>query len=124
MSNQNSEVSTKRTLSFYLAFVIMLIPFILSVNTDLAQFSEHKDTGIPPAFFNIIFSVDALIVLSMVLIYFYKKVGVILFPILVMMHFMLHNFYLSVSLYADLFLLFVFCGAGLAVIVPRWIAFK
>lgn len=124
MQEQSPETTIKRTRSFYIALIIMLLPFILSVNTDLAHFAEHHDTGVPAGFFWIIFIVDFLILLCMVLIYFYKKAGVVLLPFAVLLHFLLHNFYLSTTLYADMFLLFVYCGAGLAVIIPRWKAFR
>lgn len=124
MQEQHPEATFKKSLSLYIVLILMLIPFILSVNTDLAHFSQHTDTGVPKEFLWIIFTVDFLVLLCMVLIYFYRKVGAILLPVAVMMHFLLHDFYLSTTLYADLFLLFVYCGAGLAVIIPKWKIFR
>ena len=124
MEESHSETEYKRSTFFYIALILLLGAFFLSVNTDLAQFSEHKDTGVPQDFFWIIFSVDFLVVFSVVLIYFYKKAGAILFPVFVMTHFLLYNFYLSTRLLADLNVLFVYFAAGLLVIIPRWKVFR
>lgn len=124
MENNTTENVISKSKYFYIALVLLVLSLVLSFNTDLAQFTLHEKNGIPVQFFWIIFSVDALILFSLLLIYFYKKVGAILFPILVFLHFMLHNFYLSTSLMADLNVLFVYFAAGLLVIVPRWKDFR
>ncbi len=124
MKGSITEKTTSRSKYFYIALVLLIFSLVLSFNTDLAQFTLHEKNGIPIEFFWIIFSVDALILFSLLLIYFYKKAGAILFPVLVFLHFMLHNFYLSTSLLADLNVLFVYFAAGLLVIVPRWKDFR
>ena len=124
MENNTTENVIRRSKYFYIALVLLVLSLVLSFNTDLAQFTLHEKNGIPIEFFWIIFSVDALILFSLLLIYFYKKAGAIFFPVMVFLHFMLHNFYLSTSLLADLNVLFVYFAAGLLVIVPRWKNFR
>ncbi len=124
MEENHSQPLIKRSKFFYIALILLLPVFFLSVNTDLLHYSQRKDTGVPDFFFWIIFSVDLLIVVSIVLIYFYRKLGAILFPLMVITHFTMHNFYLSTMLLSDLNLLFVYFAAGLLVIIPRWSVFK
>lgn len=124
MNDHSSEKSIGRSRFFYLALGLLFLVFLLSLNTDFAQFSERRDTGIPNGFFWMVFTVDVCIVLSLVLIYLYRKAGAFLFPCFVLAHFFLHNFYLSTTLFSDLNLLFVYFAAGLLVIIPRWNVFK
>ena len=111
---------TKKTKGFYLAIAIIGIAFLMSVNTDLQFLSQSSEMQIPSEFLWIIFTVDILAILMLVLTAMFKKTGVILFPFLVLLHFLLHSFYLSTFLYFDLAALFAFFAAGLFVIVPRW----
>jgi hypothetical protein len=127
MENQtNDDVKSldHRSLSFNLAHILIFIFFLLILNTDLAQYSQHTITGIPTGFVATIFVVDLCIVLMLVLQFFYKKIGTFLFPVFVLIHQGLYEFYLSTTLYAGLFLLFVYCTAGLLVVIPRWKSYK
>jgi hypothetical protein len=124
MENQYFDQSEKKTISFYFALVLTFILFLLMLNTDLAHYSQHENTRVPFWFVNLLIGLDIVIVLSLVFIYFYKKIGVFLFPISVFIHHLLYEFYLSTTLLAGLHLLFVFLTAGLLVIIPRWKFFK
>ena len=124
MENQYFGEVKKRSLSFYLALAITFIFYILMLNTDMAQYSQHHETGVPSWFISVLFGVDAIILVSLILVYFFKKIGVYLLPLLVMVHHLLYEFYLSTTLLAGLHLLFVFLTAGLLVIIPRWKLFK
>ena len=112
--------SFKNNKDYYLSFGLILLVFLLSVNTDLAEFSQHQSLNIPTGFFYYTFGVDILVILSWILILFFRKIGVILFPVLVMLHFGLHNYFLSTYLYSDITALFLFVGVGLIAIIPRW----
>lgn len=114
----------EKTTGFYIAIVALLLLFFLSLGIDVTEFLKQQEINIPSWFFYIIFSVDILIALSILSIYFYRKVGVYLYPILVVTHLFLHEFYLSTLLYADLFNLFAFVGLGLLMIIPKWRFFK
>jgi hypothetical protein len=124
MENDHSENNVKRTSAFYFALILMFILFLLTLNTDFAQYSQHTDTGIPMWFFKILFPVDFIILAALVLIFFYRKIGVFLFPGFVLIHHLLYEFYLSTTLLSGLHLLFVYVGIGLLVIIPRWKDFK
>ncbi|WP_124641586.1 MULTISPECIES: hypothetical protein [Amniculibacterium] len=124
MENQYFGEVKKRSLSFYLALAITFIFYILMLNTDMAQYSQHHETGVPSWFISVLFGVDAIILVSLILVYFFKKIGVYLLPLFVMVHHLLYEFYLSTTLLAGLHLLFVFLTAGLLVIIPRWKLFK
>jgi len=112
--------SFKNNKDYYIFFGLILLVFLLSVNTDLAEFSQHQSLNIPSGFFYYTLGVDALVILSWILIVFFRKIGAVLFPILVLLHFSLHNYFLSTYLYSDITTLFLFIGLGLIAIIPRW----
>ncbi len=116
--------TSKKTTGFYIALVILLVCIGISVNTDLAQFSQHEDVQIPIWFFYVIFGLDILMVASVVLIYFYRKLGIYLLPVAASVHMIMNSFYLSVIRYSDLNILFAFFVAALFVTIPRWKYFK
>ncbi|MPT30776.1 MAG: hypothetical protein E2600_03740 [Chryseobacterium sp.] len=104
----------------YIIFGLIILVYLLSINTDLAELSQHRIINIPSGFFYYTLGVDILVVISWMLILFYKKLGVILFPVFVMVHFELHNYFLSTYLYSDITVLFLYVGLGLLAIIPRW----
>lgn len=122
MNDTNTTTTSKKTWSFYFAILLMVVLAFLSLNTDFAHLSA--DENVPTWFYYLLFSVDFLVFSSIVLIYFYKNIGVFLLPISVITHYIFHNYYLSTTLYSDLHLLFVFISAGLLVIIPRWNFFR
>lgn len=105
---------------FYLIFGLIILVYFLSINTDLTEFSLHRSINIPQGFFYLTFGADILIILSWLIILFYRKVGVVLFPVFVMIHFGLHDYFLSTYLYSDVTTLFLFIGLGLFAVIPRW----
>lgn len=113
-----------RTTSFYAAIVILSILSFLSIGVDIIEYKQHKDINIPIDFSYLILAIDALIVLSIIAIFFYRKIGVFLYPIVVFSHYFLQLYYLKTLLYADLFNLFAFIGLGLLAIIPKWKFFK
>lgn len=112
--------SFKNNKDYYVFFGLILLVFLLSVNTDLAEFSQHQSLNIPSGFFYYTLGVDVLVIFSWILIMFFRKIGAVLFPILVLLHFSLHNYFLSTYLYSDITTLFLFIGLGLIAIIPRW----
>jgi ABC-type xylose transport system permease subunit len=124
MENQYFETVTKRSKSFYFAIILTFVLFLLMLNTDLAQYSQHLDTKVPTWFVQLLLVIDVAILGCLALVYFYRKIGVYLFPVLVLLHHLLYEFYLSTTLLAGLHLLFVFLTAGLLVIIPRWKSYK
>lgn len=124
MENYGIGETSKKTKGFIWALVLIFLAYILTINLDLAKFSEQQDLQIPAWFNYSILALDALVILGLVLIYFYKKIGVYLVPAVIVFHYVFHQYYMEVMLYSDLFTLFVFSSAGLFVIVPRWKFFK
>ncbi|WP_312765006.1 hypothetical protein [Epilithonimonas sp.] len=116
--------SFKNNKDHYIIFGLIILVYMLSINTDLAELSQHRDINIPSGFFYYTLSVDVLVILSLILILFYRKLGVILFPFFVMIHFSLHNYFLSTYLYSDITVLFLYVGLGLLAIIPRWNSMK
>lgn len=105
---------------YYIIFGLILLVFLLSINTDLQQYSQHRLVHIPAGFFYFTFGIDFLVLVSWILILFFRKVGVILFPVFILIHFGLHNYFLSTYLYSDITALFLFIGIGLMAAIPRW----
>ena len=112
--------SFKNNKDHYLFFGLIILVYLLSINTDYAEYSLHQKINIPGNFFYYTFGIDILVVISWILILLFRKAGVILFPIFVAMHFGLHNYFLSTFLYSDITVLFLYIGLGLLSIIPRW----
>ena len=116
--------SFKNNKDYYLIFGLILLVFFLSFNTDMEEYKLHKQINIPQGFFYYTFGVDILVVISWLLIIFFRRLGVILFPLFVAVHFFLHNYFLSTFLYSDVTVLFLFIGLGLLAVIPRWNVLK
>ncbi|MBF5027089.1 hypothetical protein [Planobacterium oryzisoli] len=111
---------------FILALAAMLLFAVMGVGVDADELLQSKENhiDIPGWYFYLIFGVDLLIILSIVLIYLYRKSGVLLFPLGTALHFYFHLYYLDTFLYSDVTSLFLFVGIGLLVILPKWQFFK
>lgn len=122
--NEFNNESPKKDGFFIFTLVILLVFCGMAIGTDFDQFSQHKSLNIPSWYFYIIFSVDVLMILSLVFIYFYRKPGVYLYPAFVLAHLICHVYYLDTLLYTDVTNLFAFVGFGLFAIIPKWQFFK
>lgn len=107
---------------FGLIFIFFMSTY--TINLDVVEFIQRKEILIPDWFLYLTFVMDFLMVFSLILIYFYRKMGIYLFPLAVITHFMLQNFYLNSFLYIDLFLLFLYFSVILVSVIPRWNFFK
>lgn len=116
----SADKSFKNNKDYYLIFGLVILVFLLSINTDVAEYSLHQEINIPQGFFYYTFGVDVLVFISWILIMFFRKIGIILFPLFVLVHFFLHNYFLSTFLYSDVTVLFLFVGLGLLAVIPRW----
>ncbi len=124
MDNSYFDKSPKKTTSFYAAVIVLTLFLLFSFGIDLTEYDQHQEINIPTWFSYIVLMIDILMVLSMIALFFYRKIGVYAYPLLIIIHLFLHEFYLSTLLYADLFNLFVFIGLGLLAIIPKWKFFK
>ncbi len=123
MENFTNE-SPKKDLSFILSLVALLIFSLMGAGIDTDEFLQRIELNIPSSYFFLIYSVDALMIIGLLLIFFYKKAGVFLFPAAVLWHYVLHSYYLSTFLYTDVTNLFLYFALGLVAIIPKWKFFK
>ncbi|WP_417429449.1 hypothetical protein [Halpernia sp.] len=114
----------KKTLSFYLALASLALFTLMGIGMDGDEFLQHNLLNIPIWYFYLIFTVDFFSLLSLVGIAFFRKLAVYFFPVFVVLHFYLHQFYLSTFLYTDVSNIFLFIGIGLLMIIPKWKYFK
>ncbi|MCG2792277.1 MAG: hypothetical protein L6262_01860 [Weeksellaceae bacterium] len=121
---KSADRSFQSNKDYYLFFGLIILLYCLSINTDYAEYSLHRTINIPGNFFYYTFGADLLVMLSAVLILLFRKVGVLLFPLFVAIHFALHNYFLSTFLYSDVTVLFLYIGLGLVAVIPRWKALK
>lgn len=124
LMKKTSQKYPERTTWFIGALIFIFIFSTFSFNIDYTEMAQRNENGIPGWYFYLIFSVDVLMIISQILIFFYRKVGIYLFPVAVFTHFLLHNFYLSSFLYFDLMLLFFYFAIILFMTIPRWKYFK
>jgi len=114
----------KKGIGFILALVALLLFTMMGVGLDFDEYLQHESLNIPLGYFYLIFSIDILMIAGIVLIYFYRKIGIILFPLMLVLHFFMHNYYLSTFLYSDVTNLFLFTGFGMLAIIPKWKFFR
>lgn len=123
MNAEFANESPKKGTGFIAALALLLSISLNGFGIDLDEFNNHVDLAIPQWYFYLIFFVDVLMIIGLILIFFYKKAGIYLFPAAVLLHFSLHNYFLSTFLYTDVTNLFMFV-MSLFFILPKWQFFK
>jgi hypothetical protein len=103
----------KKGWGFILAFAALMLFTIMGLGIE-----------IPRWYFFVIFSIDILMMIGLILMFFYRKIGIFMFPALLVLHFFMHNYYLSTFLYTDVTNLFLFTGFGMLAIIPKWKFFR
>ena len=124
MNEEFSNESPKKDLGFILSLAALLLFTMMGIGIDSDEYVQQNDLNIPAFYFIIIFLIDLLMVIGLILIFFYRKIGVYLFPAAVVLHFFFHNYYLSTFLYTDVTNLFIFISVGLLAFIPKWQFFK
>ena len=124
MNEEFSNESPKKDLGFILSLAALLLFTMMGIGIDYDEYLQQNDLNIPGFYFILIFLIDLLMIVGLILIFFYRKMGVYLFPAAVVLHFFLHNFYLSTFLYTDVTNLFIFISVGLLAFIPKWQFFK
>ncbi len=124
MNEEFSNESPKKDLGFFLSLAALLLFTLMGVGIDYDEYLQQNDLNIPGFYFMLIFLTDLLMLLGLAFIFFYRKIGIYLFPAAVVLHFFLHNFYLSTFLYTDVTNLFIFISVGLLAFIPKWQFFK
>jgi len=124
MNDDFSNESPKKDLGFILSLCALLLFSLMGIGIDSDEYLQKTDLNIPGFYFLLIFFTDLLMIIGLLLIFFYRKIGVYLFPVAVVLHFMLHNYYLSTFLYTDVTNLFLYISVGLLAFIPKWKFFK
>lgn len=124
MNDDFSNESPKKDLGFILSLCALLLFSLMGIGIDSDEYLQKADLNIPGFYFLLIFFTDLLMIVGLLLIFFYRKIGVYLFPAAVVLHFMLHNYYLSTFLYTDVTNLFLYISVGLLAFIPKWKFFK
>ncbi|PWN63565.1 hypothetical protein C1631_021535 [Chryseobacterium phosphatilyticum] len=114
----------KKGWGFVLAFAALMLFTVMGLGIDVDEYLQHEYLEIPRWYFYVIFSIDFFMMIGLILMFFYRKIGIFMFPVLLVLHFFMHNYYLSTFLYTDVTNLFLFTGFGMLAIIPKWKFFK
>ena len=114
----------KKGWGFVLAFAALMLFTVMGLGIDVDEYLQHEYLEIPRWYFYVIFSIDFLMMIGLILMFFYRKAVIFMFPVLLVLHFFMHNYYLSTFLYTDVTNLFLFTGFGMLAIIPKWKFFK
>ena len=124
MIEEFKDESPKKDIGFILSLCALLLFSLMGIGSDADEYLQRAELNIPGNYFFLIFGVDLLMITGIALIFFYRKIGVFLFPIAVLAHYLLHNYYLSTFLYTDVTNLFLYVSVGLLAFIPKWQFFK
>ena len=124
MNEEFAHESPKKDLGFILSLCALLLFTLMGIGIDTDEFLQKQEINIPEWYFFLVFCVDALMIIGLVLIFFYRKIGIILFPLAVLAHYLIHNYFLSTFLYTDVTNMFLFISIGLLAFIPKWQFFK
>lgn len=111
-------------MGFLLSLAALLLFSLMGAGIDFDEYLQKAELGIPDFYFVLIFLTDLLMIVGISLIFMYRKIGAYLFPAVVVLHFLLHNYYLSTFLYTDVTNLFLYITVGLLAFIPKWKFFK
>lgn len=124
MNEEFAHESPKKDLGFILSLCALLLFTLMGIGIDADEFLQKQEINIPEWYFILVFSVDALMIIGLILIFFYRKIGIFLFPAAVLAHYLIHNYFLSTFLYTDVTNMFLFISIGLLAFIPKWQFFK
>ncbi len=124
MNKEFAHESPKKDLGFILSLCALLLFTLMGIGIDTDEYLQKQEINIPQWYFIMVFCVDALMIIGLILIFFYRKIGIFLFPAAVLAHYLIHNYYLSTFLYTDVTNIFLFISIGLLAFIPKWQFFK
>ena len=124
MNEEFAHESPKKDLGFILSLCALLLFTLMGIGIDADEFLQKQEINIPEWYFILVFAVDALMIIGLILIFFYRKIGIFLFPAAVLAHYLIHNYFLSTFLYTDVTNIFLFISIGLLAFIPKWQFFK
>jgi len=124
----------KRSIWFNTLIFIMLVLIggiifrgyrIWSTNDYLFKEYFHLEDSVMPTWYpNVTLGLGILSLIGIVLVYFYKKIGVYLTALALFISIIIQPEFMPDGTLYSMFTLFVFIGYGLAVIIPRWKEFS
>ncbi|NAW50225.1 hypothetical protein GNY06_02080 [Elizabethkingia argentiflava] len=120
----NVESKQRRGKPFFLVLGLLLLLILNNLNVDYAVVLLKDEMQIPQWYLILLFGLNIAAMGALVGIYGFRKLGVYLFPITIMFHFIIHLNFLMTFLYTDVFMMFFFIGIGLLVFIPKWELFK
>jgi len=98
---------------------------IWSTNDYLFKEHFHLEDSVMPAWYpDVTFGLGILSLIGIVLVYFYKKIGVYLTIASLFAAIVIQPEFMPDGTLYSMFTLFVFIGYGLAVIIPHWKEFR
>ena len=124
MNDDFKDESPTKDFGFVLSLAALMLFSLMGVGIAFDEFSQHQEINIPSAYFYFIFLVDLIMILSVVFIFYYKKIAAFTFPLAVLTHFLAHSFFLTTFLYTDVTNMFLYVGVGMLAIIPKWQFFK
>lgn len=124
MNDEFADESPKKDMGFLLSLAALLLFSLMGAGVDFDEYLQKTELGIPDFYFVLIFLTDLLMIVGLALTFMYRKIGAYLFPAAVVLHFLLHNYYLSTFLYTDVTNLFLYITVGLLAFIPKWKFFK
>lgn len=124
MNEDFKNESPSKDFGFVLSLAALMLFSLMGVGIDVDEYSQHQEINIPSAYFYLIFLIDLIMIISLIFIFFYKKIGAYVFPLAVLIHFLAHSFFLTTFLYTDVTNMFLYVGVGLLAIIPKWQFFK
>ena len=124
MKEDFKDEDPKKDLGFILSLCALLLFTLMGIGIDTDEYLQKQEINIPQWYFIMVFCVDALMIIGLILIFFYRKIGIFLFPAAVLAHYLIHNYYLSTFLYTDVTNIFLFISIGLLAFIPKWQFFK
>ena len=75
MNEEFSNESPKKDLGFILSLAALLLFTLMGIGIDSDEYLQQNDLNIPGFYFVLIFLIDLLMVVSLILIFFYRKIG-------------------------------------------------
>ena len=91
MNNSFEGESPNKDFGFVLSLAALMLFSLMGLGIDVDEFSQHQEINIPTGYFYFIFLVDLVMMVSLVFIFFYKKIAAYIFPAALVTHFLAHG---------------------------------
>lgn len=123
MQNPAQNTVKKNSIGVTILIVALFAINLHLLRADMVIFQDKIKYQIPFWFIMLNYSLLFCSLSSLLLIYFRRKIGVIVFPLALIAHFVFHVQFIQIYQYFSLFALFIFT-IGLVSWLPKWEGFK